>query len=187
MATKKKTPVKKQKSSVSKKVTPKRSKSLDSKKRKRPAPKPKKKPTRTQKAIKKKRSHAAKKGWITRRGIDVGRKDRFKMLQKIRELEEQLQRQKDEFEERVAIQAENFEETAQKLSTGYSKVFAFENLPTRMIHETALQHLGRVVKAMRLRGISADEGYVHAAKHTGMSPREAYTLFMYVGYGEFVA
>jgi chromosome condensin MukBEF ATPase and DNA-binding subunit MukB len=179
VATKKKTPVKKQKSSVSKKVTPKRSKSLDSKKRKRPAPKPKKKPTRTQKAIKKKR--------ITRRGIDVGRKDRFKMLQKIRELEERLQRQKDEFEERVAIQAENFEETAQKLSTGYSKVFAFENLPTRMIHETALQHLGRVVKAMRLRGISADEGYVHAAKHTGMSPREAYTLFMYVGYGEFVA
>lgn len=63
----------------------------------------------------------------------------------------------------------------------------FDNMPPRLIHETAAEHMIRIVKMMKHYGFTAEQGHRAVAKHTGTSPREVYTAFMYVGNGEFVA
>lgn len=154
---------KKQKSSVSKRPT---KKTLAQKKKSRI------KPARSAKALFKKRSIAAKKGWVTRRKLSVSKKDRHHLIKKIKELEEKLK--------------ENEGYTEQVLRR-YQHEFALDNLPARMIFETAEEHAGRIVKALKMRGYNADQAYAEVAHHTGLAPREVYSLFIYVGPGEFVA
>jgi hypothetical protein len=131
-----------------------------------------KKAERQKKALFKKRSLAAKKGWVTRRGIAHTRKGRDKLLSTIKELEARL------------VEAEGY--TQQYLSR-YKQEIAMDNLPPRMIHETAVEHAGRIVKALKMRGYNQDQAYAEVAAHTGLAPREVYSLFLYVGPGEYVA
>jgi hypothetical protein len=131
-----------------------------------------KKAARLKKAAFKKRSIAAKKGWVTRRKLSVSKKDRHHLISKIKELEARL------------VEAEGY--TQQYLSR-YKQEIAMDNLPPRMIHETAVEHAGRIVKALKMRGYNQDQAYAEVAAHTGLAPREVYSLFLYVGPGEYVA
>jgi hypothetical protein len=124
------------------------------------------------KALFKKRSLAAKKGWVTRRKLSISRENKHHLLSKIKQLEEKLRT------------AEGYTDQFIKR---YQHEIAMDNLPPRMIHETATEHAGRIIKALKLRGYNADQSYSAVAQHTGMNPREVYTLFLYVGPGEYVA
>jgi hypothetical protein len=165
VATKKKQrkSVKKRKSPVTKKPV---KKTLVQKKKSRI------KQARSAKSLFKKRSQAAKKGWVTRRKLSVSKKDRHHLIKTIKELEEKLKIQ------------EGYTEQYLKR---YQQEIAMDNLPARMIFETATEHAGRIVKALKLRGYNADQAYAQVASHTGLAPREVYSLFLYVGPGEYVA
>lgn len=179
MATKKKS-VKKQKSPVKKKPN---ARSLANKKA-----------ARLKKALFKKRSIAAKKGWVTRRGIAHTRKGQSVLLSRIQELEERLEGNKEKvkaFQDKIKKKYDekfrSLEETTGKYLNRYQQEIAMDNLPPRMIHETAIEHAGRIVKALKMRGYNQDQAYAEVAAHTGTNPREVYSLFLYVGPGEYVA
>lgn len=108
--------------------------------------------------LKRKRKIAAKRGWETRRKIA------------------ELQRRLDLAEAQAGIVTER-----------YKQFISLDNLPPRMIHETAIEHTARIVKMMRFMGYGADQSYIQIARFAGVQPREVYTMFMYVGNGEFVA
>jgi hypothetical protein len=146
-----------------------------------------KKAHKAKKALFKKRSLAAKKGWRTRRksklstGTTAGGKK--VLISRIQELENTLKRKEIEH----LAQLKTLEGYTEVTLRRYSHEIAMENLPPRMIHETALEHAGRIVKALALRGYNQDQAYSAVAHHTGVSPSEVYTLFCYVGPGEYVA
>ena len=64
---------------------------------------------------------------------------------------------------------------------------AFDGLPARMVQETASEWAVRIVKMMQHYGFTAEQSYQRVSRHTGLSPREIYTMFCYVGNGEMVA
>jgi hypothetical protein len=144
-------------------VTPKRR--TQSKKRRASVKRPLSKAAKLIKAIeaanaklKRKRKAAVIRGWRTRRTIA------------------ELERKLAQAEVRAGIVTER-----------YAHFISLENLPPRMIHETAIEHTIRIVKMMRFMGYNVDQSYTKIATHTGVQPREVYTAFMYVGNGEFVA
>jgi hypothetical protein len=146
-------------------ITPKRKRRTQSKKRKTSTKRPLSKAAKLIKAIqtanaklKRKRKAAAIRGWRTRRTIA------------------ELERKLAQAEVRAGIVTER-----------YKHFISLENLPPRMIHETAIEHTIRIVKMMRFMGYNVDQSYTKIATHTGVQPREVYTAFMYVGNGEFVA
>jgi hypothetical protein len=164
--------------------------------KKKPVSKAKKQKRLSKKQLFQKRSQAAKKGWVTRRGISVSREGIPELKKKIAELEEDLRRKQELIRKGREVYEEQFkklkeveglEQHAEAVMERYKHHIAMDQLPPRMIHETALQHAHRVVKAMKAFGYNADQGYEIAARHTGLSAREVYTMFMYVGPGEFVA
>lgn len=69
----------------------------------------------------------------------------------------------------------------------FERVITLDHLPPRRINETQLEHASRIVSALKTQGIEADQGYKEVAEHTGMTLREIYTLFHYVGVGDFAA
>ena len=128
-------------------------------------------------ALKKKRSIAAKKGWVTRRKVAHTRDKHH--IKHIADLEDKIRAQ----EERL----KGLEYTTQEVTTRFKHYIALDNLPPRLINESALEHAGRIIKALKLASFNADQAYSAVASHTGLNPREIYTMFMYVGPGEFVA
>ena len=128
----------------------------------------------------KKRSEAAKRGWVTRRGL-VDRFTRKEVVtEALADAYAALARAKREVEALRAGKAEVEAELA--------KIVRLDNLPARFVWETQTQHASRVVAILRKQGVyGREEAYQAVAAHTGLNPREVYTLFVYVGVGEFVA
>lgn len=138
---------------------------------------PAKKPESFASAEKRRRSKASKKGWITRRGI-ISR-DKEALRDKIRELQEQIEEQK-----RVNSEIER---VSVYLHDRFSKVMMLDSLPPRLIQETQMQHTVRVIQDIINQGVyDRDDAYREVSKHTGLSTREVYTLFCYIG-ADYVA
>jgi hypothetical protein len=73
------------------------------------------------------------------------------------------------------------------LTERFGHFISLDRLPPRMIQETSYDHAVRVVKMLRFMGYGTEQAYRQVAQHTGVQPREVYTMFMYVGNGDFMA
>jgi hypothetical protein len=140
------------------------------------------------KALFKQRSAAAKKGWVTRRGL----RSRFSRKQSAKEALAEAAKtirmlkaraRKAEIERDIALEHQAV------AITEPSQVLRLENLgmKPRLIFETRLQYAARIVETLARQGVSRDRAYKRVAEHVGIQPAEVYTLFHYVGVGEFVA
>lgn len=119
-----------------------------------------------------KRSDAAKRGWEKRRNIAWRHDNVDELKDRIRQLEAKVAQQ---------------DIVTETITTRYQQYLRFDNLPPRMIQETAGEHAIRIVKVMIQMGLTTEQAYQAVAKHTKVSPREVYTMFCYVGNGEIVA
>jgi hypothetical protein len=150
--------------------------------------------------LKKKRSASAKKAWKKRKANvkkTARRTQEREAIQRkqgsiawTRHNQEEIEARFHELEERLAIAEEKVkvgEEKAKVITSRYKQYLALDDLPPRMIQETALEHMIRIVKVLKAYGLSVDQSYDSVAQHTGVSPREVFTAFVYVGTGSLIA
>lgn len=137
------------------------------------------------------RSQAAKKSWRTRRGIEklsnrsrIPKSEGDAAVARIKQLEAELETTRQELLSELAETRKGLA----KFVKEFEIPLTVSGMPPRNINETAEEHAIRIITIFLKQGMYGPEA---ASKQisdiTGLSPREVYTLFHYIGAGDFVA